>query len=326
MSVREAFRRVIHRIKVGDRLYPQVLRGCLERSRSFSSVLIMDLVQRYRLRQLTRAVYDSADTQEDASSPRVRGLMDYPAALAVILLCGLVLIIMVIKSAAWGVEKNEDNLAPMEEAPVSGALVLGEENVVGGGKPAGEGKPPGNRRRPLPDDGPQSAGIVLTIHVEGAVMQAGIVTLNEGARVHDAVKAAGGAQADAALSEINLARKLSDGEYLYVPHQGQDPLSMPTPAQATGNAGEKEGNVAAGAGQAGAGRHLTQASAGGECVNINTEDLVGLQVLNGVGPALAQRIIDARERSGPFLNIDDVDAVSGIGPALLARIEPQLCF
>ncbi|WP_175953593.1 helix-hairpin-helix domain-containing protein [Schaalia sp. Marseille-Q2122] len=267
----------------------------------------MDLLQRYRLRHLTRAVYDSASGEDPAPSSRVRSLVDYPAALALSALCALLLVVMVVRSAAWGVEQEEAEPLRPADAQLSEAAQSGPLKAVG------------YRRKASPAQSSQSVPALLTIHVEGAVAQPGIVTVPEGARVHDALKAAGGVEGDAAVYEVNLARKLSDGEYLYVPRIGQDPASIPTPAhssqQGGGGAQVRSGSSAAAGSGPGAG-----------CININTATLEELQALNGVGPALSQRILEARERSGPFHSRDDVDAISGIGPALLARIEPQLCF
>ncbi|RRC94594.1 ComEA family DNA-binding protein [Schaalia canis] len=171
----------------------------------------------------------------------------------------------------------------------------------------------------MPEDLSQSTVTpTITVHIEGAVARPGIVMLSQGARAHEAIQAAGGATREAALREINLARVLSDGEYFYVPHIGEEQDELPAPAQAAvtmGRHGPSAGNAPA---------EGTGTTAQG-CVDINTADVAGLQVLKGVGPALAQRILEAREQRGAFESIDDVDAISGIGPAMLRKIEPQLC-
>lgn len=276
----------------------------------------MDLLQRYRLRQLTHAVYDTAAHEQEATPARARRLVDYPAALGAIVVCLLLLVIMVVKSAVWGVEYTPTTAPPTHAADADDVAQLSDGTQVDGALQSGGGPPPGYRRQHRHGQEPQSIK-EITVHIEGAIAQPGIVTLPEGARTHEAVQSAGGATPEAALREINLARKLTDGEYIYVPFLGQDVQSMPAPAKAPSAVG------GAGTGSSSSGM---LGGVGQGCIAINTATLAELETLNGVGPALAQRLLDARERSGPFTGIDDVDAVSGIGPALLARIEPQICF
>ncbi|GGO60248.1 hypothetical protein GCM10010910_05180 [Microbacterium nanhaiense] len=130
----------------------------------------------------------------------------------------------------------------------------------------------------------------IYVHVAGAVAAPGLYVLDSGARVIDAVTAAGGLAADAGTAAINLARPLADGEQLVVPREGEDP-----PA-------------AAGDGSAGA------------LVNLNAADEATLETLPGIGPALATRIIEWREAEGPFTAVDDLLAVSGIGPRVLESL------
>lgn len=320
----------------------------LGRLRLRSSVTDVDFLQRYRLRQLTRAVYDAdarkwSDRQGEpeeaddtgnwdetggsrARTPRVqdRRLLDYPAALGTIMACLLLLIVMVVRSAAWGV-----NPEPTHSAPILGTTQSPETTQsrdTAGQADADDPPqsthtpPPGHRRRKEKEveDGSQSTtAATITIHVEGAVVRPGIVTLTQGARIHEAIQAAGGATPEAALREINLARTLSDGEYLYMPHIDEDPLGIPAPARvSSASAGSPVSGGAPGASPG--------ASAGG-CVDINSADYGGLQALNGVGPTLAQRILDARQERGAFMSLDDVDTISGIGPTMLRKIEAQLC-
>lgn len=326
----------------------------LGESRPRSSVTDVDFLQRYRLRQFTRAVYDAEATEcsEDTerqfhteghtsddswgrhgsrgriTAVQSRRLMDYPAALAAIVVCLLVLIAMVVRSAAWGVDP-EPTSPDADEATSQLSSTAAEGRTprsVGQGRQEGESglpqsalsPPPGHRRHQGAGGDTQStATSTITIHVEGAVAHPGIVSLPQGARTHEALQAAGGATPEAALREINLARKLTDGEYLYVPHSGEDPQAIPAPAQASPATTVPSGTTSPSNAASGTG-------AGG-CVDINTADLAGLQALNGVGPALAQRILDARQSKGPFMSLDDVDAISGIGPAMLRKVEAQLC-
>ncbi|HEY5221551.1 MAG TPA: helix-hairpin-helix domain-containing protein [Microbacteriaceae bacterium] len=139
---------------------------------------------------------------------------------------------------------------------------------------------------------------VVYVHVLGAVNRAGLYQLSTGARVVDAVAAAGGFTADANPGGVNLARPLADGEQLVVPKVGE-----PIPGEESG--GGAPGVGAAGGSGAGVG-------AGGK-VNLNTAGEAELQTLPHVGPALASRILQWRKDNGRFSTVDDLLAVSGIG-------------
>ncbi|MFE6966113.1 helix-hairpin-helix domain-containing protein [Agromyces sp. NPDC057679] len=136
---------------------------------------------------------------------------------------------------------------------------------------------------------------VVLVHVLGAVTEPGLVELGEGARVVDAIAAAGGLTAEADPAGVNLARAVADGEQLVVPVVG----AAPVPAAATG---------------AGAG-----APADGK-VHLNTADVAELDTLPRIGPALAQRIIDWREANGPFTSTEQLLDVAGIGDAVYSGL------
>ena len=147
------------------------------------------------------------------------------------------------------------------------------------------------------------AGVVV-VHVVGRVRHPGVRRLPVGSRVTDAVEAAGGVATKADLSALNLARVLVDGEQVRVPAVGE-----PVPPVPTAGPGVSTGG---GAGSGGSGAP----------VSINTADLAGLDSLPGVGPVLAQRILDWRSSHGRFTSIDELGEVSGIGEKLLAQLTP----
>lgn len=152
----------------------------------------------------------------------------------------------------------------------------------------------------------------VVVHVTGAVSAPGVVDLPPGARVDDAIEAAGGPRADADLTAVNLARPAVDGEQIHVPVPGEAiPSAAPGPAPADGATG------GAGVPDAGAG------AGGGATIDINTADAAALDELPGVGPAIAQRIIEHRERNGPFASVDDLEQVPGIGPATVDRLRER---
>jgi competence protein ComEA len=149
------------------------------------------------------------------------------------------------------------------------------------------------------------------VDVVGQVRRAGVVRLPAGSRVLDAVRAAGGGTSFADLNHLNLARPVADGEQIVVPKPGE---SIP-PATAPGGPGAIPGGSVQGS--AGAG------SAGG-LVNLNTADEAALDSLPGVGPVLAQRILDWRTQHGRFSSVDELGEVSGIGDKLMAQLWPKV--
>jgi len=154
-----------------------------------------------------------------------------------------------------------------------------------------------------------AAGAVLMVHVVGQVRRPGVVRLAGGARVLDAVAAAGGAKPSADLSGLNLARVVADGEQIVVPRPGQIVAGAPGP-QGVGGGSTSPG--AAGGSTAGA------------LVDLNTADASALDSLPGVGPVLSQRILDWRTAHGRFSSVDELGEVIGIGDKLLAQIGPKV--
>ena len=142
-------------------------------------------------------------------------------------------------------------------------------------------------------------GASLRVHVVGEVNAPGLVSLPSGAIVDDAIRAAGGATESAGLSGVNLAAPLSDGQQIIVPHAEQAAQGAQRPQNPGGSAPQDAGKV-----------------------NLNQADQAELEQLPRVGPVLAQRIIDWREQNGPFTRVADLDAVPGIGPAMLSSLEP----
>lgn len=164
----------------------------------------------------------------------------------------------------------------------------------------------------------QAAQDAVVVHVAGQVHDPGIVELPGRARVHQALTAAGGPAPEADLAALNLAAPVSDGQQIYVPAHGEEPRTPPAGSVPSGTGGS---GGSAGHGGSGGDRHADNA---GGPVDINTADAATLQNLPGIGPALAERILTHRDQHGPFTAVDDLMAVSGIGPATLTRLRDQV--
>jgi competence protein ComEA len=184
-----------------------------------------------------------------------------------------------------------------------------------------------------PQNGAASTSQEIVVHVAGAVFRPDVYRLPVGSRVNDAIHAAGGATQYADTNAINLAAPVTDGSKIYVPQFGEQAAqqqSVPTrstsaasngPAQANSQSQSGQTDTAAQSGdgdQSQASGKLTDAGQG--VVNINTASAGELQRLPGIGPAIAQRIIDYRQANGSFKSAEDLKNVSGIGEKKYAKL------
>lgn len=136
----------------------------------------------------------------------------------------------------------------------------------------------------------------IKVHVTGEVNNPGLIELNSGDRISDAIAKSGGTTSLADLSKVNLAYILSDGEKIYIPSLND------------------EEDV-----------QYIVSSAGISKVNINTATSEQLQTLSGVGESTALSIIDYREKNGKFSSIEDIKNVSGIGDSKFEKIKDSIC-
>ncbi len=153
---------------------------------------------------------------------------------------------------------------------------------------------------PSPPPTPRAEARVV-VHVAGQVRRPGVVVLRQGARVVDAVEAAGGALPDTPLDSLNLARVLADGEQVRVglPADPAVQASGATPAPFATPGGQPPTAL----------------------VDLNAAGVSELDALPGIGPVLAERIIAHRQQNGPFTSVEQLLEVSGIGPAVLAEVQ-----
>jgi competence protein ComEA len=165
---------------------------------------------------------------------------------------------------------------------------------------------------------------VIWVDVAGAVRRPGLYALPDGARVAAALERAGGVGRKADRAAVNLAAKLTDGQQVFVPARGAAGSARAGAAASSPGASSAAG--LAGGGSAGGASVTSGAAAGGAPISLSTATQAELEQLDGIGPALAQRIIDYREQNGGFKSIDQLQEVSGIGEkrfeALKDRIVP----
>ena len=133
-------------------------------------------------------------------------------------------------------------------------------------------------------------GVLVVVHVSGAVQRPGVYELREGMRVIDAVEMAGGGTEKSDIHQLNLAETLYDGQKIYVPAKG-----------------EEMGYVSSGSGGKGSSGSVTRK------INLNTASIEELEELPGIGPTLATRIVEYREKHGPFRKVEQLMNVPGIG-------------
>lgn len=188
-------------------------------------------------------------------------------------------------------------------------------------------------------------GGVVTVHVVGEVKDPSVIILSPGARVMDAVQAAGGFTPGAVKDRINLAEPVVDGAQIVIPNRSNvDEVLAAGAAPGAGarSAGPAPGGSAAGgtspggsagAGAPGQGGSATERTSGtgdqrapgagsGALVNLNTASQAELEELPKVGPVLAQRIVEFRTQHGAFTSPEQLDDVSGVGPAMLESLLP----
>lgn len=137
----------------------------------------------------------------------------------------------------------------------------------------------------------------IKIHIAGEVISPGIYVLEEGSRIDDAIRYAGGITENADLDKVNLAYEVSDGEKIYIPSIFDEEIEYTFNSEATSNTTK---------------------------VNVNKATSEQLQTINGIGPALAEKIIAYRTKNGKFSSIEDIKNVSGIGDKKFESIKDYI--
>lgn len=162
---------------------------------------------------------------------------------------------------------------------------------------------------PTETPAPTSTPAPLRIYISGAVKHPDVYLLPQGSIIKDAVSAAGGITPSADIDVVNLAQELQDQQHIHIPSKSD---ARPTPPVV-------EGGIRA------AGTTIQpQATSQPQQININSATLQELELLPGIGPAIAQRIVDYRAEHGPFATAEDIMNVRGIGQATFEKLQPNI--
>ena len=139
----------------------------------------------------------------------------------------------------------------------------------------------------------------ITVHITGAINNPGVIILEEGARIVDALEAAGGETEEADVNRLNLAYVLEDGEKLYIPSKNEEEQEYITQGKDNMSEGQSK-------------------------ININSAQIEELITLPGVGEATANKIIEYRKENGKFQKIEDLKNVPGIGDSKYENIKTMI--
>lgn len=153
----------------------------------------------------------------------------------------------------------------------------------------------------------------IVVHIAGQVERPGVISLNEGARIIDAINEAGGSTKDADLSKVNLAYVLEDAQKIYIPSVNEE---------------ENVGYVSASSGPivVDGSNDMFNKKAEKVMVNINTANEAELQKIPGIGQTIAARIVTYRKENGKFKAVEDIQNVSGIGKSKFNKIKEYICL
>ncbi len=148
----------------------------------------------------------------------------------------------------------------------------------------------------------------IVIHITGEVEEEGVIELEKGARISDAIEEAGGTTEKADLSNVNLAYSLSDGQKVKIPNINEKDEEIIVVEEKAGDNIIIEGNKSK-----------------EEKININKAAQTEIETLPGIGPSTALKIINYRNEHGKFKNIGDIKNVSGIGDSKFENIKEYIC-
>lgn len=205
-----------------------------------------------------------------------------------ILLVGVVAIVVVIGIVYFGIAKEEGEYVEFEDEIIGQEITNEIENKM------------------------EEKIEEIVVHVSGQVVNAGIVTLKEGARMTDAIEAAGGVTEEADLEKVNLAYVLEDAQKIYIPSK--------TEKEDNNDSLEGKGEDAI------VSNDSTKTSKKEQkiMININTAKEEELKQLDGIGSSTATKIVNYRKENGRFNTIEDIKNVSGIGESKFNKIKDKI--
>lgn len=199
----------------------------------------------------------------------------------------LLLSVVVVAASTWAMRAQTESVPLLERSPAPIASHASSHQAPSNPPPSASGA--------------GATNAVIQVHVTGQVRRPGVVRLPPGARVHQAITAAGGVTPQAHLGSLNLAAVLGDGAQVVVAGSDADESVVsgqpPTDAGTTGP---------------------------GSGTNLNTATLAELEELPGVGPVTAGAILAWREQHGRFTTVEELQEVDGIGPKTYAKLAPHV--
>lgn len=223
-----------------------------------------------------------------------------------------VLLVLVLAVVAVFLMRSRASEVPIDQVSMGGAA-----SPTGGVAASSAGQPVSSTAQSASPSGgasaaPAAAGSVgaqVRVHVAGLVRHPGVYTLSGGARVADAITAAGGLAGGAHPGRLNLAQQVCDGCQVWIPDKGDGAVNGPSGTAPTG-----EPAAAAAA----------PSSGGNGLVNLNTATQAQLETIDGVGPVMAGKILAWRQEHGRFTKVEELQEISGVGPKTFERIKAHV--
>jgi competence protein ComEA len=172
--------------------------------------------------------------------------------------------------------------------------------------------PPEPTAEPIPTTAPTATPAPIFVFVSGAVHNIGVYSLPPGSRIVDALRAAGGPTEDAAIEALNQAILLSDEMQIHMPTR--DEVSSAPPPISNAPSSPSDDST----------QSENTPTSSNELINLNSATAAALESLPGIGPAIAQTIIDHRNANGPFTSIEEIKNVKGIGDKLFESIQDNI--